>query len=220
MKDKMVDVLDKPGNLTGLTEEEKLTKKAYDNSAAAWATYFNAAEGWKDELKKFHKLLPNGRILEIGAGTGRDAENLVNLGYDYTGTDISDELLKKAREKLPQQKFIQMSLYNLKFPEKFDGFWASAVLLHIPKNKVDRALQKIKSTQKKNAIGFISIKDGKGNEFSDREMGGINTTRFFEYWSRQDFEKVLKKNGYKVMNYDYRTVTKNTQWHMFIVRVL
>ncbi|HVX58404.1 MAG TPA: class I SAM-dependent methyltransferase [Candidatus Saccharimonadales bacterium] len=206
--------------MSSLTEEEEITKQAYEKAADAWADYFESGGGWALELKKFHKLLPKGKILEIGAGTGRDARDLTNLGYDYLGTDVSDGLLDIARKNCPGQKFMQMSLYDLEFPEKFDGFWCSAVLLHVPKSRIDGALQKIRNTQKRGAIGFISIKDGDAEEMQERDMNGVSTKRFFALWRKDDFEKVLEKNGFKILDYGYREVTKKTNWHMFIVKAL
>jgi hypothetical protein len=144
---------------------------------------------------------------------------LVNLGYGYIGTDVSDALLKIARKNLPKQEFICMNLYDLSFPEKFDGFWASAVLLHIPKRRIKEALQKIKSTQKTGAIGFISIKDGEGEQVISKKLDGRTLKRFFALWNRDNFEEVLNKNGYEVLDYDYRIVSANTHWHMFFVKV-
>jgi SAM-dependent methyltransferase/8-oxo-dGTP pyrophosphatase MutT (NUDIX family) len=206
--------------VSGLTEEEKITLRAYDQAAAGWSDYFDSGGGWPIELKEFHKFLPTGKILEIGAGGGRDAQDLINLGYDYVGTDVSEPLLDIARIKNPGQKFISMSLYDLSFPEKFDGFWASAVLLHVPKKRIDNALQKIKSTQKKGGIGFISIKDGKGESLESREIVGKKPQRFFAFWSRPEFEETLQKNGFEVLYYGHRIVTKKTLWHMFIVRAV
>jgi hypothetical protein len=38
------------------------------------------------------------------------------------------------------------------FEEKFDGFWASAILLHVPKRKIDEALGKIHKNIKKELL--------------------------------------------------------------------
>ena len=52
-----------------------------------------------------------------------------------------------------------MDFYKLNFPSgSFDGFWASASLLHIPKNKIHQVLSDIKNIIKPNGIGFISLK--------------------------------------------------------------
>jgi ubiquinone/menaquinone biosynthesis C-methylase UbiE len=131
-----------------LTNEEESTKSSYDTRPKAWARYFDDAGGWPLQLAKFKKLLPMGKILEIGAGTGRDAAVLADAGYEYVGSDVSEGLLKIAKERLPNLKFVTQSVYDLRFSEKFDGFWASAVLLHIPRSRINEALQKIKSVIK------------------------------------------------------------------------
>ncbi len=166
----------------------------------------------------FKKLLPSGNVLEIGAGTGRDAKELIALGYDYTGSDVSEELLNIARKEVPAAKFVAQSLYDLNFPKKFDGFWASAVLLHVPKKRIDEAFASIKSTLKPGAVGFISIKDGEGEELQKRKMGGIETDRFFCFWRKDNFDRTLEKHNFKIEYYDHRIVTKNTHWHCYIVR--
>jgi SAM-dependent methyltransferase len=202
-----------------LTEEEQITKLAYDAHPKEWAKYFDDAGGWPEILEKFHGLLPKGKVLEIGAGTGRDAKGLTDLGYEYVGTDVSEELLKVARERLPDQTFLQQSVYELSFSEKFDGFWASAVLLHIPKSRINEALQKIKSVLKPNAIGFISVKAGEGekitkHKFEDEE----ELERLFTFWNEEDFAKALKDNDFEVLFYKYKPISEKTIWHIFIVK--
>ena len=45
----------------------------------------------------------DGRILELGVGTGRVALRLAKLGHDVVGLDISQPMLTKLREKDPSQ---------------------------------------------------------------------------------------------------------------------
>jgi SAM-dependent methyltransferase len=201
------------------SDSERNTKTSYDAQPKKWAKYFDDAGGWPEQLAKFKKLLPKGKVLEIGAGTGRDAKDLINLGYEYVGTDISDELLKIAREGIPGQKFIHQSVYDLSFPEKFDGFWASAVLLHIPKTRINDALKRIQSQLKPGAIGFISIKDGNDEKITKYSFDGIEELeRLFAYWSKEEFTKVLDDNDFKILNYEYKPISEKTNWHLFIVK--
>ena len=53
--------------MSNLTDEEELTIKSYDTVPFKWADYFDNNGGWPLELEKFHKFLPKGHILEIGA---------------------------------------------------------------------------------------------------------------------------------------------------------
>src|SRR5438045_7941708 len=141
--------------MTDLLPDEQETLKTYEIVADIWAKNYSPTGFWKKEIKKFQKFLPEGKILEIGCGSGRDAKELLALGYGYIGTDVSKKLIEAARQTNPTQKFYQQSVYELSFDEKFDGFWASKVLLHLPKRRIEEALQKIKSVMILDAIGFI-----------------------------------------------------------------
>lgn len=204
--------------MSELLPEELATKSAYDTLGSQWATQHSSTGFWQEEMGKFHELLPAGKIIEIGSGGGRDALELVELGYKYVGTDVSSGLLEVARNELPNQSFYEQSVYDLDLGgELFDGFWASAVLLHIPKARIKEALDRIKTVITDRAIGFISLKDGTGERMETEEIDGQKIERFFSYWPKDDFTNILSDTGYEVVNYDYRPMSEKTKWHTFIV---
>jgi SAM-dependent methyltransferase len=41
-----------------------------------------------------------GKLLEVGCGTGDDAQDLIKLGFDYTGIDSSTSAIAQAKERL------------------------------------------------------------------------------------------------------------------------
>lgn len=206
--------------MSELLPQEITTKQTYDLLAPTWALEHSTGGFWSEEMKRFHELLPSGSLLEIGAGGARDAKELVALGYEYTGTDVSTGLLEVARQKLPGYEFVEQSVYDLDLPQApFDGFWASAILLHIPRARIDEALNGIKKMMKQKAIGFISIKDGDGEGMEVDEVGGEKLNRFFCRWSKDEFTEVLAQNGYSVVDYMYRPMSDKTKWHSFFVEV-
>lgn len=209
--------------MSDLLPEEQATVETYNKVAKIWSTKHHQHGFWEQEMRRFKELLPSGKILDVGSGGARDAHDLIALGYQYTGTDISDSLLTIARKELPNQKFYKQSVYKLSFPAdvKFDGFWCSATLLHIPKRRIKEALASIKTVIKPGATGFISIKDGKGERLEEEswENGGVHK-RFFSYWSREDFTRVLEANSYGVVDYIYRPMSEKTKWHSFFVKTL
>lgn len=203
--------------MTKLTKDEEATKQNYDKIASIWVPHHLTPKFWGDELDKFHKHLPKGRILEIGCGGGRDARELTELGYDYIGTDVSTGLLAEARKNNPGVRFEEKSVYDLDFTEKFDGFWCAAVLLHIPKKRIDEALKAIKRNVKIGGVGFIAIKEGDGEKMdhsSDKDGGD----RFFAYWQNEEFKKVLTKNGFEILHQNYMPMSKRTKWLCYIVK--
>lgn len=70
--------------------------------------------------------LPEGRILDLGCGTGLELEYYVNLnpGASVTGIDLSAGMLAALREKFPQRELnlIQGSYFDVPFGEcRFDA---------------------------------------------------------------------------------------------------
>lgn len=204
-----------------LSPEEEATVKTYNRSASEWVSKHSSERFWGEEMARFHELLPSGKILEIGSGGGRDAKELIALGYDYVGIDVSEGLLEEARKVNPDALFLQKSLYELDFPENsFDGFWTSATLLHIPKSRINEALTNIHGVVKADGIGFISVKKGEGErvEEDEPEMEDKRPRRF-SYYSDEEFKEVLKRNNFEVIESKVRLMSERTTWLIYFVRV-
>lgn len=64
-------------------------------------------------------------ILDIGCGTGRHSIELAKRGYNLTGLDLSESMLKKAKDNAlkanVQIDFICSDARNFSFPGKFDA---------------------------------------------------------------------------------------------------
>ena len=102
------------------------TVRYYNEKANSWSASHGGNDKeswWKDEMKKFEEYLPSGRIIEIGSGAGKDAQALINLGYDNEGTDASVGLLELDKQRNPLVLFIQKYVHELD-PSlgEFDGF--------------------------------------------------------------------------------------------------
>lgn len=201
--------------MTNIDREQK-TINYYDTNAEDWALKHGGDESesyWRKEIDRFHQLLPSGKILEIGSGPGKDAAALIQKGYIYTGTDASEGLIVIAKKRNLDGAFEKVDVYNLDFPEQsFDGFWTAATLLHIPKYRIDEALKQIKTQVKPNGVGFISLKEGRG------EKEEKNTGRWFSYYSKEEFAEILERNGYGITDFISKVGEKDI-WLCFWVTV-
>ena len=64
--------------------------------------------------------LPQGaRILDLGCGTGDLARALCEKGYRLTGVDLSEEMVKTAREAAPRAEFVRDDMRVFKRPAAF-----------------------------------------------------------------------------------------------------
>jgi len=204
---------------TKLTKDEKQTLNSYNKYGRAWARAHMDYDSWKKELRRFKDYLPKGKVLEVGSGGGRDTKKLIELGYEYLGTDVSEGLLKAAQENNSGAKFMLKSVYDLDFPNNtFDGFWACAVLLHIPKSRIDEALKELHKVTKPKGVGFISVKKGRGERFIIEPPP--DGKRLFSFYSLKGFEKRLLNNGFEILHSEERKKTAKTTWLVYFVRPL
>lgn len=194
-----------------LAPQEQQTINYYESQGQEWLAQQNTQSFWTAEMEIFTKLLPVGNILELGAGDGKDAQHLITHGYGYTGIDLSEVFLTIAKKNNPGANFVQTSLYDLPFqPASFDGFFAAAVFLHVPKNRIDQAMNALKQVLKPNAIGFISLKEGFGESVDE------TTERFFAYYQADEFKEILAKHNFSIIQITSRVEAKRVKIHSWI----
>lgn len=202
--------------MSSLTRSEKLTRQSYDAIADEWESG-HQKPFWQEEFKKLKELLPKGAVIEAGCGAGRDATTLIELGYDYFGTDISEGMVEHAQKVNPTGQFAALSVYDLEPSHSFDAFWCAATLIHIPKKRIDEALRALKATIITKGLGFISVKEGVGEGMEVRDELGGNEF-LFAYYGQEEFEEVLDKNNLEVISFRKQFVSARTTWLIYLLR--
>ncbi len=80
------------------------------------------------------------RIADLGTGTGNLAHLLNENGHQVTGLDQSARMLEKAREKLPEVRFVHGNMLDLPFEtEEFDAVVSTYALHHLSEKEKERA---------------------------------------------------------------------------------
>ncbi len=153
----------------------------------------------KDIRSRFLKELPEGAyILDLGCGSGRDTKAFLEKGYRVNPSDGSEELCRKA-SALTGIPVKCMLFQELDAVDVYDGVWACASVLHLPKKELADVLYKIASALKKNGILYTSFKYGafegmrNGRYFTDFTENSLREfwekdipLTVFELWSTQD----------------------------------
>jgi len=97
----------------------------YDRSVLADADAYPFA-GYEDVVAAViaaAAIESNHLVLDVGAGTGNLTAKLVCFADDVWGTDFSEEMLIKAREKVPQAQFVRWDVrvcWPSELPPKLD----------------------------------------------------------------------------------------------------
>lgn len=101
------------------------------------ADYYNKKEKYWDSFEKdqvFPLLgnIKNKQILDVGAGTGRLAFRLMNVGAEVTALDVSEVMVDKLKAKNYKLKAVVGEAENLPFVDDiFDMVIATFLIVHL-----------------------------------------------------------------------------------------
>ena len=149
------------------------TLQFYRRNAESYAAWAKAPS---TRLIGFLGLLPEGgSILELGCGAGNHAAEMLARGFALRATDGSPEMAALASQRL-NHPVETMRFDELDETEAFDGVWASACLLHVPRGEFAGILTRIHRALKTGGILYASFKSGDGD-------GRDSLGRYYNYVS-------------------------------------
>ena len=141
-------------------DKKQRTVESYNKSAISIAKKFDnlsvRVENINEIFSLFNKL--DLSVLEIGCGNGTDAQEIVKHTNNYRGLDISEELIKLARIKVPQTRFEIADVEQYDFPKNLDVVIAFASLLHVDKENFRVILEKIFASLNSGGVVYLSLK--------------------------------------------------------------
>ena len=90
--------------------------RQFNEYAEIYDELYSAASDYGKEVDFYDKLLRKNNcksILEVGCGAGHRGKLFKDKGYEYLGLDISEEMLRIARRKYPDVRFVQGDVRKL-----------------------------------------------------------------------------------------------------------
>ena len=178
-------------DLEPLSAIDSNTLSYYEANAIAYADQ-TARVNLSHLYSSFLSRLPLGaNILDVGCGSGRDLKVFHEKGYEAIGVDPSPSLVKIAREWSGCKVEVGRA-ETLWFNTKFDGVWACASLLHLPRRLFPITLVNINKCLKRNGILFLSMQQGSGGQASD-------DGRYFSRYSSQELSFELTAAGFEII---------------------
>lgn len=135
-------------------------------------------------------------ILDFGCGSGRDTRYFMEAGMKVDAVDGSEEMCRIASE-YTGMKVKQMLFQELNVHDKYDGIWACASILHLPKNELKLVLQKMVAALKKNGLIYTSFKYG--------EFEGERNGRYFTDFTIEMFQIFIQDIAHLQIKEDWIT---------------
>lgn len=192
------------------------TVRAYDLDAAAYAA--NGAsmpDSVRRDIEDFADRLGAGaRVLEIGSGSGRDAQLMEALGLRVRRTDITPafvDLLRAAGHDADVlDPLVDDLVDDLAGPEgEYAAVWANASLLHVARADLPTVLERLARVTRPAGLLRISVKEGTGEGWSTH--GSISSPRHFTYWRADGLRDAVIGAGWSDVEIEHRAGTKDDE---------
>ena len=155
-------------------------------------------------------------VIDLGCGSGRDIVELSQRNCKVVGVDFSDALLTIARQKNPDAELVNSDMRKYESSLQFDGVWANASLLHIPKEEIKNLVSNIYEMLKPRGVLFSSVKEGLGEELIEDNRYEGNPKKFFTYYEKGEMEQILEDVGFVDIESEYSPVDNPYMTHPFI----
>ncbi len=128
------------------------------------------------------RLPQGGHILDFGCGSGRDTRAFLRQGFQVTAVDGSAKMCRLASEftGIPVK---QMRFQELDDKNAYDGIWACASILHLPKNELPGVMVRMREALKDHGLIYTSFKYG--------DFEGWIGERYFTYFTWKSFRDMI-----------------------------
>lgn len=157
------------------------TRMIYDEHAGDYMKTTGQLDqfpGLDRELDRFFDALPEGMVLDLGCGAGRDSEYFVQRGAVVIAGDLSESLLRTTRTRCAPFGLVQLDLLALPFASgSLAGVWACASVLHVPQSYHPQAFREIHRVLTPGGAVAVSLKEGSGEGWM--EGGRLSFPRWF-----------------------------------------
>lgn len=195
---------------------------------------------WK-EFNVFANYINDGdKILDAGCGNGRLLELLKDKKIDYIGVDISENLVKIAKEKYPSNNFLTADALNLPFPDNyFDKVFSIAVLHTVPSKEFrQKALLELKRVLKPQGLLFLTVWDLRQKDKitaflkayflkiirkSKLDFGDLfvswadKTKRYYHFFAKKELYSLAGKNGFEIIKKGIAKNEKGNRSNIYII---
>lgn len=149
-------------------------------------------------LAEWLKYLPaDARLLDLGCGGGQDTGDLCQRGYRVVGLDRTSALLSAGRRRYPSLPLTRADFRQLPFQAmSFDGLWAAASLMHLPKPDARRILTDLCRLVRPGGLFAATVTHGvKSRLVTD----GWVPERYFARWRKEELARAVRRAGWEIL---------------------
>jgi SAM-dependent methyltransferase len=147
--------------------------RSYDSIAERWRTSESPLSGLTQHERALQFVKTRGHALDVGCGcNGRFIHLLRSHGFEIEGVDVSEQMIKLARERDPLLQFHHADICQWTLPRKYDFITGWDGIWHVPLANQAAVLQKLCDGLTDGGILIFSMGGtDEPNEVRDTNMG-------------------------------------------------
>lgn len=198
----------------------KIIEDGYNKIAESYSTGRIAKK--EKNYKYFDNLISyfpkTGKLLDLGCGGGIPASSyFYEKGFDITGVDISSEMIKLAKQNIPNGNFFVSDMLECNFPsEEFDIIISTFAIIHIPQHKQKELFEKIFSWLKKDGVAYLVLGYNHLKEEIDDNWRGVKM--FWSHFSSDEYKIILKETGFKILWEEIEEIPNDATFYNVIIK--
>lgn len=180
--------------------------KPYDLIAQQWQAgrhvswYIEHVSPYVDRILEG---LPEGaRVLDLGCGTGQPiAKYITERGFRVTGVDESSEMLKFARQTVPEAELIHADMVTVELTDTFDAAVAWDSMFHVERKYHAAIYQKLANALHAGARLLLSV--GGSAPAEDDSVEGFTSemygqTFYYSGFAPEVTRKLIEASGFEI----------------------
>ncbi|MFL5929071.1 MAG: class I SAM-dependent methyltransferase [Gaiellaceae bacterium] len=187
----------------------KLVGAGYDAMADTWEAWSSQVEcdprrAWVEALLT---VLPaEAAVVELGCGNGTRETRELARRAQLTGIDVSEEQLRRARERVPEATFVQGDLAALELEEaSLDGVVALYVFNHVPRELLSGVFARVHRWLKPGGHFLASLGAGDIDGWNGEWLG---VPMFFSSYPPETNSALLREVGFTLLRDEVVTIAE------------
>ncbi|PKH60790.1 MULTISPECIES: class I SAM-dependent methyltransferase [unclassified Halomonas] len=187
---------------------------AYDQITHLWESEkFNLANGIEAHKRALSFVKGRGKALDIGCGcTGRFIDFLQQEDFTPEGVDISDEMLRLAKQKHPDVTFHHQDICQWQPLEKYDFITAWDSIWHIPLVQQESVMTKLIGSLNKDGVLIFSF--GGTDEPGEHTDSFMGPEVYYSTLGTNGFVSLLMKLGAVCRHLEY---DQHPELHTYLI---
>lgn len=200
---------------TILAPKNARTVQMYEHYAHNYALLIDPEPGddrraWLERLSD--DVGPGARVLEIGSGTGRDADFLESRGVSVRRTDATQSFLDMQSRRGHETHHLNVVTDDLGAPGQppYDAVVAICVLIHVDRPLLPVVLAKVRGALRRNGLFLVNVQEGDADELS--------ATCFTSRWRPGAFEQLVRDADFAIEGTDRYVDSDGDVWRTLLCR--